>query len=653
MKSMRVFGAVWLAAVLSACGGGGSDSGSNVFGGDTSTTGGTTAVSGTNTVATSTAATVVVSVSSNTISASTPGTVTALLKDSSGQGIPNTIVSFSVSSGSATVTPTRVLTDAVGQASASVLPVAGSLGADYVNASADVPGASTLSARAAFTVSSVSTTLGAMAASPASLSAYGASVIGVTVTGASSTAPVTVTFSSTCAASGKAVLSPTALTVTGGSASVTYQDKGCSATDRISAVINGTAQQAQTDLAVQAPAAQSLEFVSAQPSTICLSGSGCPASSVVSFLLKDQFGNPVAGQDVAFALDINGVANLSLSSAKTDATGVARVSVGAKTLPTPVRVSATAGSLATVSNVLSINAGLPTQRAMSFSAQTYNVDGWSTDGTESLLRLQLNDRFGNAVPDGTAVSLVAEGASVIPASCLTVSGVCTTKFISSNFRPPNGRVTVTAFAQGEESFDDANGDNLHTPGENWDDLGRVFIDKNENSLMDSAGEYLVGSDPDGIWSANTYVRADRIFILSNSAAAPRLFDVQGGTCSTRTNPPSVTLAALPSLDFVMTPGGACRVQKLFCMRDANDVADPDGGNPVPAGATLSAVTKAKGASVQVDNSPISSTLTGPTRHIVTVDLDDCSKGLDASGSIDLTVTMPAGQKYTREIGTIK
>lgn len=649
MKSMRGFCVVWFAAVLSACGGGGGDSGSNVFGGDTSTTGGSTAVTGTNTVATSTAATVVVSVSSNTISASTPGTVTALLKDSSGQGIPNTIVSFSVSNGSATVTPTRVLTDAVGQASASVLPVAGSLGADYVNASADVPGASTLTARAAFTVSSVSTTLGAMTASPASLSAYGASVIGVAVTGASSTAPVTVTFSSTCAASGKAVLSPSVQTVTGASASVTYQDKGCSSTDRISAVINGTAQQAQADLAVQAPAAQSLEFVSAQPSTICLSGSGCPASSVVSFRLKDQFGNPVAGQDVTFALDISGVADLSLTSAKTDSSGVAQVSVGAKTLPTPVRVSATAGSLETVSNVLSINAGLPTQRGMSFSSEAYNVDGLTKDGTVSGLRLQLNDRFGNAVPDGTAISLVAEGASVIPASCLTLNGVCSVDFVSSNFRPANGRVTVTAFAQGEESFDDTVvADNLFSSGEPFGDLGKVFIDRNESGAMD-AGEFLVGQDADGVWSANTYVRFSRVFTLSSSADFPRLYQAVGGLCtSTRLSP----------LQFTMRSGtgaGAtpvCRVQQSFCMRDSNAAADALGGNPVPSGAILAAVTKAQGASVQVDASPVSGAVIGPTLHVVKVDLDDCSKLLTAAGSLDLTVTMPAGQKYTFEIGTI-
>jgi len=137
--------------------------------------------------------------------------------------------------------------------------------------------------------------------------------------------------------------------------------------------------------------------------------------------------------------------------------------------------------------------------------------------------------------------------------------------------------------------------------------------------------------------------------LSSSADFPRLYQAVGNVC---------TSTRLGALQFTMRTGtgaGAapvCRVQQSFCMRDSNDAADPLGGNPVPSGAILAAVTKAQGASVQVDASPVSSTVIGPTLHVVKVDLDDCSKFLTAAGSLDLTVTMPAGQKYTFEIGTI-
>ena len=645
-------GGLALAAVLSACGGGGSDAGCSVFStscttAGTGTTGSTT--SDTGTVSTSSSGTVVLSLSSTTISASTPGTVTALVKNASGSPLANTLVTFAVSNGAATVSPARVITDAAGNASATLQPVAGAVGADYVSAAADVSTSSTLTTRTTFTVSAVNVSLDSATASPASVGAYGASVITVAVTGASSASPVTVNFSSTCATAGKAVLSPISVTVTGTSASTTYQDKACASTDRISATITGTSQQKQVDLAVAAPVAQALEFVSASPEKICLAGSGCEVSSVVSFRLKDQYNNPVSGREVAFSLDIPNVAVLSPTTYKTNDQGLAQVSVTAKTIPSPVRVRAdvtldNGAKLSTVSNVLAINAGLPTQRAVSFSAAAFNPDGWSRDGVESEIRVQLTDRFANPVPDGTSISFVAEGASVIPARCMTTNGVCTIKFVTSDYRPANGRVTVIAYAQGEESFEDLDGDNKYTLGEVFGDMGPVFVDKDENSTMAAAGEYLIGDTADGVWSSNIYVRKDRVFTLSDSREPPRLFALDAeGKCSKN---------RLPFQLLSLTSTGSCRLSTLFCMRDSNVNADADGGNPIPAAATLTLATKAKGGSVVVDGSPISST-NKPTIHKVQADLDDCTKPLEAGGAIDLTVKMPNGQSHKLEFGALE
>ena len=596
------------------------------------------------------AGSVVLNLSNNTISASSPGTVVAQVKSADGALLANTLVTFSVANGTALVSPPRVLTDDKGNASATLTPVAGAIGGDYVLAVADLSATASLSTRTTFTVSAVNVALASVAASPAGIDAYGASVIAVNVTGASSASPVTVNFSSTCAAAGKAVLSPASVTVTGSTASTTYQDKACAGTDRISVGITGTSQQKQVDLAVAVPVAQALEFVSASPDKICLAGSGCEVSSVVSFRLKDQYNNPVAGREVSFSLDIPNVAILSPTTYKTNDSGIAQVSVTAKTIPSPVRVRAdvtldNGAKLSTVSNVLAINAGLPTQRAFSFSAAAYNPDGWSRDGTESEIRVQLTDRFANPVPDATSISFVAEGASIIPARCTTVNGICTVKFVTSNFRPTNGRVTVVAFAQGEESFNDADGDNKYTAGEVFTDLGQVFIDKDEDGQMAAAGEYHIGEAANGVWGGNTLVRISRVFTLSDSSRAPRLFSVNGdGTCSN---------TALPYQVLSMTQNNACRLSTRFCMRDANTAADALGGNPVPANATLTLATKAKGGSVSVDASPVTGTWTSPTTHTVTADLDDCTKPLEASGPIDLTVKMPNGQSYKFDIGRLE
>lgn len=647
------FWAVLVAATsmaLAGCGGGGGSSGCSVYESSCSNTSTGTGSTDSGTVATSTSGTVVLSLSNNTISASSPGTVTALVKKNDGTPLAGAIVTFGVTNNSATVSPARVMTDATGSASTTLQPVAGTLGADYVTADVDLSSAVKLTTKATFTVSSVTVTMTNVAATPTSVDAYAASVVTANISGASAASPVTVNFSSTCATAGKATLSPTSVTVTGSTASTTYQDKACAATDRVNAVIAGTSQQGSVDLTVKAPAVQSLEFVSASPDKICLAGSGCSVSSVVSFRVKDQFGNALKGQAVNFSLDIPNVATLSTTSAPTDASGIAQVSVSARTLPTPVRVRGTANlpdgtTLSTVSNSLSINAGLPTQKAFSFSATTYNVDGWEKDGTESVVRLQLTDRFSNPVPDGTAISLVAEGASVIPARCLTTDGICSVKFVSSNYRPADGRVTVVAYAQGEESFNDTNGDNLYTAGETFDDLGPVYIDKNENGVMDSAlGEYIVGSAANGTWDDNTYVRMSRVFTLSSSGAAPRLYqwDSVAGSCSSTPFSP-VTLSPKPA---------ACRQSVRLCLRDSNSAADSLGGNPVPGGTILTVATKAQSVTATVDGTPVSSVVTSATSHLITVELSDCSTGLTSPGALDLTVKMPGGQTYTTQIGVV-
>lgn len=663
-KTIWCVGGLALAALLSACGGGGSDAGCSVFSTSctttgTTTTGGTT-TSDSGTVSTSSSGTVVLSLSSTTVSASTPGTVTALVKDASGKPIKGAVVAFEVSNGTATLSPERSITDDLGNASATLQPIAGKIGADYVKASADVSSSSTLTTRIAFTVSTVNVVLSNMVATPASVAAYGASVLLVDVEGASSSAPVTVAFSSTCAAAGKADLSPASVSVTGTTARVTYRDKGCGTTDRISAQITGTSQQRQIDLVAAAPSMTSLEYVSSVPDIICLAGSGCPMSSQVKFRLRDQYGNPISNTPVSFSLDIPGVADLGVTSQPTDADGVATVSVTARTTPSPVRVKAKVDgtALATVSNELAIHAGLPTSRTFSFAPEVYNPNGMHRDGTSTGIRVQLNDRFGNVVADGTSISFVSEGASVIPSRCKTVSGVCTVNFVSSEFRPANGRVTVLAFAQGEEAFDDTDGNNLYTLGERFDDLGFIFIDKNENGAEDMAdGEHIKGEVADGKWSDNGYVRFSSVFTLS-SHRLPRISAVPAGGVATC--PEGTSHQDLLGADrLILSPTTSnCRVSRLICIRDSNTAADrvtsgtPWDGNPIPAGSTVTASSKAKGASVKVDNSPIPST-TSPTMHRITVELDDCTKALESSGAVDLTVKMPEGSTYTFDIGRIQ
>lgn len=639
-------------AMLVGCGGGGKDAGTSPFGSGSGSGSSSGSTSGTNTgTASSSSGTVVLALSSTVVSSSSPGVVTALVKDASGAVITNAVVNFTSSSTLATVNPTSALTDGSGQAATTLVPaVNAGNGAAYVNASVDLPGGTTLTTRVPFSVTATGVSLVSVTPAQTSLGAYASTAINVVVSSASSTAPVTLNFGSTCVSSGKATISPASLVLTSTTGSVTYQDNGCAATDAVNVQISGTTQQISRNLVVAAPTASSLKFVTASPDTICIFGSGCAATSTVTFQLIDQSGvHGIPGAVVNFVLDQPQAATLGAPSGTTDANGNVTVSVSSKAVPSPVRVSATlaASTINTVSNALTIQSGRPYQDGISLAATTYSLN-YNLDGDSSNLRLQLVDRFGNPVPDGTVVNLVASGGSVIPASCTTAASVCNVQFVVSNPRPANGRVAIVAYAQGEETFIDANSNNVYDTGESFTDLGPVTLDRNGNGVVDG-GENLVGAPADGVWSNNGYVRISTGIFMSKTSIAPRLFQANSnGTCSDT----EITgwSAASPALGTVTTDGGSsCRVTAQFCLRDGNTAADTLHGNPVVSGATLALSNSAGGATVTVDNTPVPAVVSGPTRHIVTAGRTTCATALTSPGNVDLTVTLRGNAYIFRDI----
>lgn len=660
--------------LLSSCGGGGG--GASLYTSGSSS--GTGSTSGTGATASSSSATLVLSLSSNVVNASSPGTVTALLKDATGQPIPNVVVSFSTQDGSiAAVSPSSALSGAAGTAATQLSPATGAQsGATYVIAQATAPDGSVLKTQAAVSVTAVNVTLNSVTATQSTLNAYASTALTVNVTGASTATPVTVKFSSTCTATGKAAISPTSVNLTSSSSgSVTYQDNGCNSTDTITASIAGTTQQATANIVDQAPATQGIQFVAANPPTIAIAGSGGAISSLVSFKVVDQNNNPIQGVQIDFSLDISGVATITPSSGTTDSTGTATVSVQSLLVPTPVRVKAVVHntpSLSTVSNQLVINSGLPTQNAVSLSADKFSLD-YNLDGDVANLTIRLADRFSNPVPEGTAVTFVASGATVLP-SCSTgaagspLAGKCTVQFIVSNPRPQNGQVSVVAYAQGEESFADSNNNHAYDLGEPFTDLGQVYFDlvnfdgtatlaqvqtaaaaKPANNPTGIT--YIAGAVPNGVWDNNQYVRTQSKFILAVSGVQPRIYAPVSGRCDGYGAP-----AAFTPLTFTLS--GACRVSAQICIRDANTNADQNadgvtGGNPIPSGASVSVSTLAQGANVVVDDTPIPGTATSPTLHNITASRSSCGTPPSSGGPVDLTVKMPHGQIYTFPgVGTI-
>lgn len=389
-----------------------------------------------------------------------------------------------------------------------------------------------------------------------SLAAYGTRQVSVQVNlnAAPTPTPVQVNFTTTCGQ-----ISPaTASTNSEGKVTVSYSatdaagtaqsTQGCSGkTVEISASTLGAAVTSKTLNVLGAPATN-MAFVSATPTRIYLANSGGPTQSLLKFKLVNAQGEPILGRDVVLslktvtgALDANkatfsSVGNIAPVTTPTDSNGEVAVPVFSGTVPTSVLVNAKLASdiaIQTDSAVLTIASGRPAQARVSLAIGKFSIEGFNVDGDESTVTMSLADRQGNPVPDGTAVNFVTEGGVMIPPVCTTGTTAqgnsqCEVKIRSQNPRPQAvspriGRVSILAYAAGEEDFNDANFNNVYDAGEAFTDLGTAFRDDNEDNAFNNGTEFSVprtGATPqrgDGVWGAAD-VRQQQIIVFATSTA---------------------------------------------------------------------------------------------------------------------------------------
>ncbi|QQX81931.1 hypothetical protein JK628_09025 [Shewanella sp. KX20019] len=414
------------------------------------------------------------------------------------------------------------------------------------------------------------------------------------------TQPVEVHFTSTCASfsTPQAILS-TPVTAVNGEASSTYLAQGCSGDDQINVTANagGLNLSASTNINILPASYGSIVFESATPTKIGIVGTGLPESSTVVFKVLDTNALPVSNQRVDFAIntDVGGI-TFDPDFATTNDKGLVQTVVRSGTVATTIRVTGTiSGSdpiVASQSNELVVTTGIPDQDSFSLSASTTNPEGWTSEGTIVNITAKLSDAFNNRVPDGTSVTFRTEGGDIVD-SCVTNDGGCTVEWQSKDPRPYGkavqplaidgqgrqywdvrenyylgqpigGRATVTAFAIGEESFADTNGNGRfdltelaaflgkNTAGEDFD-LNEPFEDFNEDGLFNpsegaAAGggnlEELIDFDSDGEFdtkdslyngflcaepthagcasftnqSTSTYIRENLVLVMSGSTA---------------------------------------------------------------------------------------------------------------------------------------
>lgn len=632
-------------------------------------------------------ASVAVALSSASVSNGSPSTVTVTLLDAKGVAVPSAVVTFSSEGGLGRFSASSALTDGQGKAQVQLSPATSTTaGADYVLASAQVNGVD-VSAKAGFSVVATPIQIQSLTSdSPAGIGAYGQTNLDVVLTGTSPGVPVTLQAVSQCAATGKATLLPALLTTSIGTGSFVLKDNQCGVNannDTVTISIVGSTTAKSIQIPIGRPAASSLAYVSASPSVIYLRGSGFAESSTVTFQVRDSSGNPLPNVPVTMSL-VNGTGGVVLEGANvprnSDSNGQISGRVIAGTVPTPVRVRAeltNTPSISTVSSGLSIAVGLPSQQNFSLAQKTINIEGWNHDGTTNSYTIIASDRMGNPVPDDTAINFVTEGGGQIASQAFTksVQGLssATATFQSSEPRPADGRVTILAYALGEESFLDLNGNNVWDGGVNnaepFQDLGDVFVSRKFVSLYDPAVDQTfsfagstsgcapnnnpllpanasipsIGTRCDGTLGRN-FVRRATETVLSTSS--PEVYIFRGGVnsplgLSGTLNANCATRTIVSSSDGVTTSTFYDVSTGIFSATGAMTLLLADSNlnrlNPMPAGTKVT-VSSTDGLAVKVlGGTPVVSTSEATTIGV--------SVGFDATttaGTLFITTETPKG-----------
>jgi len=510
--------------------------------------------------------------------------VTTVL-DGNAVPVPNTLVTVSGDGLSLTPASGQTLTDSNGVARVEIRsldPFA--QGATTLTAVASVNGAS-VQGTLAIGLGAATASLSAVGVSSSTVPAYQTIQVSVTASVSGSTTPAIqypVSFSATCGVFDP----PTANTDSTGVARTAYRNQAgsssaCSGTQTLTASAGETT--ATASVTALPPTPTNILFVSANPNRVYLQGSpGATGSqSLVTFKLVDSNGNPIQGQNIRLSLTLRpagaylgSVSGATALTQPTSADGTVVVSLHAGAEPGPVQLQATLVSdpaIQNVSNGLAIASGLPTQNAFSLSVETFNLEALTTDGVATAITLRIADRLGNPVPDGTTVNFVSEGGQVV-ASCNTTgaegssAASCKVTLSSQAPRPADGRVTVVAWAQGEESFTDQGtpSNNVWEAGEPYDALGQPFLDRNENDVYDDGIDSTVGTAsgagacPGGAFLslANTcdttwgsaLVRQQAVIVFSGSAAYLSDYSITttGKSCTAKFTLKDVNGNLLPS-----------------------------------------------------------------------------------------------------------
>lgn len=499
---------------LAACGGGGD----GYYGGGSSGnsgTGGNTGTDDTTTEAVNISNLELYDVNNTLTRTVTVAGATAKVKvtDAAGVGISGALVIFSGEGVTFGTSNGAVLTNADGEASISVKPAdSNATGSYQLSATADYDGKTATTSPYNFSLQAANIVLSNMTAATNSLESGASTNITLKTQDAitnSNQNNVPVTFATSCGTFDNA----TVVSSNQGDVTTTYKaidanGKLCEGTQTITATGTDASITKSLQVTIAAISANALVYTTANPVSMATKNSGSSSSGQIEFTVYAN-GTPAANQDVSISLvrgpsDLTFVTegNRQVKILKSDSSGKVSVNLYPGALPGPVEIKATLVSNSNVF-VLSKNVVVATGRAyqngisISVSKNSLSAD---IDGDTATVTARMVDRVGNPVPDGTVISFVAEGGSIIP-NCATTAGVCSVTLSTQSPRPIDDRVSVVAYVEGDKAYLDVNGDNIFTKGTDTllNNIGDLFRDDNENNIYDPVlGEYVYrrGSNED-------------------------------------------------------------------------------------------------------------------------------------------------------------
>ncbi|ASP37461.1 hypothetical protein CHH28_01645 [Bacterioplanes sanyensis] len=367
--------------------------------------------------------------------------------------------------------------------------------------------------------------------------------------------PYAVVFSSRCSGAepAQAVFSKDETTTSSGEVVVTYEARGCRDQDIVTFRLYETSEEgggrtgdvlhtATLVLNVEPPETGAIEFATAEPSSISVSGianTSLPKLSRITFRVLDNNANPISGKQVDFELtNAAGGITLSLNSAITNEAGEAFTILRSGTSHAITSVKATTTTndgtvISTESAPISVTTGLPRQDKFSISAEVFNPGSYNRDNIAVGITAAAADALGNPVPDGTQFNFTTEngriGDDASKSGSCTVSngaGSCSVTWRSNGVRPffeglhPNGlqtvnerigMTTIVAYTLGESGFTDQNANYLFDLNEPFVSWPEVFVDDDFDGAIDTGTNGLPVEDFIDIGNVGTYDEAPTVY----------------------------------------------------------------------------------------------------------------------------------------------